>query len=470
MTLQTISALTGHRRAKVVFSAASQKTGLVPTTSPAAALLGYEGDVLDRRSRRQIANDPLLNNAAELLAGIVCGPVNDADDPGAPRATNDDAASSAMKTWAKSCGYRHQHGTLHQILNLAVLEAIKGKGSFVRRVQVRDMDPRLASNGLTLHVLSGRDVACGKSGTVNGRTVERGLEYDETGSRLSAIWFHDTSQTGRMTPTNDFRVDIWNLAPLRHITESDSLTSAPSFTPAIKDAIMGTRAEAAHMRASELAASTPFVALTGKSSTGKNWLTGGSTKPEITTAAGQPINSMLPGDVVLAHHVEDVKFAPQNDRRADLSNNGARIAAGTGLTRASIAGDPQGNFSTLIFIGLKELQAANRWASNFGFDQLRAKIVQWFVEAELLVARNWTQAVWAWAPRMAIDVNRANSVAAVNAMRESTPERPEPLISTATARAMLGRDPDKERDLIAQEQGRTLAPAGGDRHGLSLVR
>lgn len=415
--------------APLVFAAAHQQTKLLPTTSAAAALQGHEGYVLGIRAEQAAINDPLLSNALNQLIDHVRGALS-------PRATDSPAANAAWRAWAKSCGYRHQFGPLESQVSVWLKTAAKHGEAYLRRV-FAPVSPDLAPNGLTLHVLRRADIAIGEPGT------EGGHEYDAaTRTRAVATWFRDTSQTGRAVPMQAVRVEHRDLAILRLRSDADQVAGAPLYTPAFVSAILADRAHKAAMKAFELAASLSMVART--ESLNSSWLTGGSAEPDITTADGRQVNRIQPGDVLFAHNVKEIDFPPRQDLKGVQATTDARIAAGAGTTAQAISGNADASFSGLIWAGLMMLMAANRFDKDAGYQHAMDKVLEWFLEAELLAGRHWATA-WTWPPRTAPDVMRNNAVQAVVAQLAAG------IISLPTARGTLGHDNDKEEDLIAAQ-------------------
>lgn len=427
---ELLGMLSHHRHAVLAFAAASQKNKPVPTVSTGAALQGHEWDVLSRRGAQMLHDQPWLSNAAGQLRSQVRG-------AGIPRSAQNDGANESWATWSASCGYRHGWGSYPAIEGVLINETIKDGIGFVRRVQGRANV--LNPNGLLLQSLSWRDVDQSRG--------ELGVEYLD--NQIRGIHFRAQSTIGIQMSFESVFVDIRDLVILRLRLESDQLAGLPSYTAAMKDATLADMLSGAEMRAAQTrAAITAFA--TAPPSLDAEYVTMG---PTITGPHGEPVNQVSPNTVVIARGVDDIKFPPGSDNAINHRNAASRTAAGCGTTIQAIGGDASdASFSALRWAALMMSSRGKLFATDTGFPEARAKILEWFMLAELLHGRDHAangDPRWAWTPAENLDVDQLQQARALRLFLGGDPSTP--IISMAQARQKLGIDPDVTQDQIDRQ-------------------
>lgn len=398
-------------------------------TPAGVALAGHEGTVVRLRASQAIHNSPLLS-MAELLTRSQL-------ETGRPRATDSDQANDAMREWSMSCGYRHQAGSLGQVLGSAIYEAYESGAAFIRRVQRKPS--AYSPNGLLLQGLRWRDIA-----TERG---ELGFEYAD--DQLVGVWFRVQSDLpglqifdGRAT-----LVDMRDLAMLRLRLNFDQLDGLPRTAPALADDHFGASLQLAEMQSATTKSALTAVVTAPQSPYGKIM----QSSLEVTTAAsGHPTESLAPGTILFAKGGEKVHFSPVGSNQINHTNSAARVAAGVGHTLQAIGGDTAtASFSSLAWAAMMSNLTSERFGRDIGLAETRAKIIEWFLLAELGVGRNHLGVKWEWPPPRSLTANKAQHASALSTL---VGPNAGPIISMAQARADLGVDPDATADMIADEQ------------------
>ena len=360
-----ISAATLPHRRSLAFYGASAEDDAPPSISTGEALLS-ESHRLRLASADAYRNDPLISNALKIIRrGLVSNPYPVSENP---------KATKAIARWGRECGHKHSYGSFAAIQRMVAQHLLQDGECFAQRVWTSS---KHSANGLLIAVWPKRLIDKTRGHNFTGHEYDDGL--------WSGTWFQSNAIEPGFQAYAPIFVPRDSLAWIRYVVEGDQVDGAPRFHAAIESALQLSDWSQTALVQQRVSACLAAIGIARDSIFGPRMDLG----PRITDADGNPFNELQPGTLAIAQGIDDIKsVVPSTNGSFSVERHEGRVSAGTGLTRELVAGDmSSSSFSAARHALLVRDEVTDDAAIDF--DVLRERVIDWWLEAELAVGRDW---------------------------------------------------------------------------------
>lgn len=426
----------------LAFAAAATKNN-TPTYRGTGEALRTEGRTVRARSASAWRNSPVVGNGIRVYRRGLLSWLQ------ASWAT--DEAQDTWEAWARHCGYRHNSGSLGHVLFRAAHQLAQDGEVFIHRARVSTMRNN-HPNGLLLQVWPAH-LLDRHSSFEQSQSIIDGIEYRD-GLPIAALFRAASSSPTDYRRWALTRIPFDDLIWLRYAPHADQAEGlAPSHAAIKADAELASFAETALVQqriqsclAAVLLADEPMVF-------DKSVELG----PRVTDVDGNTVEELEPGSFVIAHNIKSAATIQPEIAPFPVEQHVARVASGMGLTTETIGGTAgRASFSALRMARLAEREVTDEFAVAVDWPAALAQIVEWYVEAEMVMGRAWRSSDMQWLQRdqMSLDEEKQAKSEALR-LENGTVSRTELIRRT-------GRNPRRVLGEIESEQTAGAAPEGSD--------
>lgn len=345
----------------------------------ADAEISAAGAILRDRMRDLVRNDALAAQAVQVLVNNIVGPGI------RPRAKSGNKAlnkrvNALWHEFERTCDF-HGHTDFHGLTALAVREMIEGGESLgIQRFQRTGLVPLKIELREGDH-LDGSRAMYGADGV----RIDQGIEYDAGGRRVAFWMFPDHPGGGSMTFGRRFTSERVSASAVVHLFERQRVQNrgvpwGVAAMRGMRDFGDWQRAELARKK-TEACLAAIIVSDDAGTDVGGTSGQGGGLGPAVVDAAGQRIETFMPGMIGYSHSGRDVKFNQPSAAGGVGEWTKAQmhiIAAGFRVPYALMSGD---------------MSNANFSSSRVGLNEFRRMVeqVQWQT-----VIPMFCQPIWDW--------------------------------------------------------------------------
>lgn len=410
-----------HRRAMAWYGASTEREAPPALSTGEAGL--REAYMLRRRAADGVRNDPLIANAVGILRrGTIANPYP---------VSSDRDAQQAFEAWAKSCGYRHSHGTFAQVQRMIAHHLIQDGECFVQRVWTTSAR---STNGMLLAVWPKRLVDTSHGHNTTGHEYEDGM--------WSGTWFQGDSIEPGYQGFQPVFVPARDLLWVRHVYEGDHVEGLPRGAASIESAKQLADYAVTSLMQHRVSACLAAMVI----AEGSPWAIDFDAGPTITDMDGNEMVDLQPGSIPIVTGAKDVKtVTPTTAGSFDVHAHTSRVAAGYGITAEQISGDlSRTNYSSARHGFLVKEEVLED--IDMDFDPAREGILEWWREAEAMAGRDWSGAVFEWLER---------PQAAIDPVKTAQADQIEIALGIKTRRQAIaerGRDPEQVLEEWRQER------------------